>query len=630
MADSIPEGGIIVKLLPGTYNLATQFSLEQRWEKGTPTKPIVIRGSGTDQTIIDGSTPIRVWRRVTRDSRISGDLQRRLYVADLRQHRVGTFTSFQRKGFPYDTQTTYPELIYRGKRMTVAQYPNGKAWLTVGEGHNGDNQSMESSIPASRGWTNAQDAWTYGYLSNQWADSYEKISSVANGRVNFAAPVHYGIASGQRFRFVNILQELDAPGEYFIDRAAMKVYFYPPATGFQNSVSITGVNDMLIKLADCEYTTVEDLTIQNTRGSAIEVHRGTDVAIRNVVVKNTGLDGIRLRNGTNHIIDSCKFSAIAETPVWVLGGDRLTLTPSGHEVTNNEMTDFSQVCRSHKPGIRVEGVGHLISQNSIYRAPGMGLFVLGNDNIIEKNHLRYLCFDNDDAGAIYIGQNPTFLGNVIRNNLIEDLPRRHATILDNKVNAIYLDDFTCGTQVYDNVIRRADMGIQLGGGSQNMIWNNVFDDCRLGVQLDARGTSWNSSWFTNGRIAQRCAEVGLGTGVYAAAYPDMNDYLTVGNPAIPRNNRMERNVVDAGTALVFFDGIINSDVDDPSEAFITLDNYYGANAGFVNSASNNFQVIPNSDADFIGFQSIDLSDVGAQVNGKRLSPVTSPLPPEDY
>lgn len=627
--DTVPVGGIIVQLLPGTYNLSSQFVLETRFERGTPTKPIVIRGSGTDNTFIDGSTPLRVWRRVTREPRINSDLLRRIFVADLRQHRVSNFAAFQRKGFPYDTQFSYPELIFRNKRMTVAQYPNGKDWLRVNENHAGSDTSFQTDIPATRGWNDLTDVWAYGYFGNQWADSYEKVASFSNGTVNLSASVRYGIAPGERFRFVNLLQELDSPGEYYIDRARGKVYFYPPTTGFQNSVSLTGVNEMLVKLADCEYTTFEDMTLQNCRASAIEVHRGRNVTLRNLGVRNTGLDGIRIFNGVNHTVDTCKVTEIGETGIYVLGGNRQTLEPSGHEIINNEVTDFSKICRSHKPGIRVEGVGHLIANNDIFRGPGMGIFLLGNDHIIEKNHLRYLCWDMDDAGALHMGQNPTFLGNVIRQNLIEDLPRRNATRLDNKINAIYLDDFTCGTQVYDNVIRRADMGVQLGGGSQNEVFNNVFQDCRLGIQLDARGTSWNSSWITSGRLAQRCAEVNLTTGVYALAYPQMGDYIT-GNPAIPRNNRLERNVIDAENALIFYDGVINSDVDDPTAPIVTLDNYYGSNPGFVDWANLNFQVIPNMDADWIGFTAIDMSNVGAQINGKRLSPVPDPVPPTDY
>ena len=39
----------------------------------------------------------------------------------------------------------------------------------------------------------------------------------------------YSFRKGQRFYFLNVLEELDQPGEWFLDRKTGVLYFWPPA-----------------------------------------------------------------------------------------------------------------------------------------------------------------------------------------------------------------------------------------------------------------------------------------------------------------------------------------------------------------------------------------------------------------
>lgn len=54
----------------------------------------------------------------------------------------------------------------------------------------------------------------------------EYIVFINNASSTFA----FGVVAQARFRFLNLLSELDFPGEYFVDKAAAMLYFYPPAT----------------------------------------------------------------------------------------------------------------------------------------------------------------------------------------------------------------------------------------------------------------------------------------------------------------------------------------------------------------------------------------------------------------
>ena len=50
-----------------------------------------------------------------------------------------------------------------------------------------------------------------------------------------------------------------------------------------------------------------------------------------------------------------------------------------------------------------------------------------------------------------------------------------------------LDDHTSGVAVYGNILSQADTGINLGGGKDNVVTNNISINCTTSVSLGSRG-----------------------------------------------------------------------------------------------------------------------------------------------
>ena len=72
-----------------------------------------------------------------------------------------------------------------------------------------------------RRWQDTSDLWVHGYWSWDWANSYERVAALdLDQRLIKTAPPYgqYGFRIGQRFYFLNVLEELDQPGEWFLDR----------------------------------------------------------------------------------------------------------------------------------------------------------------------------------------------------------------------------------------------------------------------------------------------------------------------------------------------------------------------------------------------------------------------------
>jgi len=154
-------------------------------------------------------------------------------------HTMGRCTSHQ------------AELFFGGKPMTLARYPNkapdgNNMWLTVASVNDAQSE-MQVADERVLGWAEASDVWIHGYWSYDWADSFLEVSHITKNtdtdaiNVQVKGPVLYGFSQGAKFYGVNILSELDSPGEYYLDRASGTLYFWPPGSLDTNEAFIRWV-----------------------------------------------------------------------------------------------------------------------------------------------------------------------------------------------------------------------------------------------------------------------------------------------------------------------------------------------------------------------------------------------------
>ena len=57
-----------------------------------------------------------------------------------------------------------------------------------------------------------------------------------------------------------------------------------------------------------------------------------------------------------------------------------------------------------RPAVSVNGMGHHVAHNLIHDGPHNAILLNGNDHLIELNEIHSVCFESNDAGAIYSEQ----------------------------------------------------------------------------------------------------------------------------------------------------------------------------------------------------------------------------------
>jgi hypothetical protein len=128
---------------------------------------------------------------------------------------------------PADLKTE--EFFVNGQRQILARYPNYDPKAQYFDGYAADAISKER---AAR-WANPAGGYFHAMHPFLWGDFTWVITGKdANGEVTKEGgwQNNRGGAVHEKIRFVeNILEELDTPGEWFLDRKTHVLYFYPPA-----------------------------------------------------------------------------------------------------------------------------------------------------------------------------------------------------------------------------------------------------------------------------------------------------------------------------------------------------------------------------------------------------------------
>jgi hypothetical protein len=602
-AGGLPKGGVTVWIRGGVYPFRESFALTTE-DGGTADAPIVYRAYGGEQVILTGGARIGGFGPVTDPAvlaRLDDAARGHVLETDLRAQGIADFGEMRVRGFGKPVVPAGLELFFNDRPMTLARWPNdGWAMIAaVPAGQQGGKFTYDGDRP--RRWSQASDIWLHGYWTWNWADSYVKVKSIDTDTREIATePPHgvYGYTADRRWRALNLLEELDEPGEWYLDRATGRLYFWPPSPIEDGQAVVSLLEQPLISLRQVSHVTIRGVTIECVRGMGVEIKGGDHDRIADCTLRNIGARAVDIREGSDNGVAGCTICDTGDGAVLLEGGDRPTLTPAGNYVDDCDIHDYARWDPTYRPAVLIRGVGNRIAHNLIYDSPHSAIILNGNDHLIELNEIHHVCLDTDDAGAFYLGRDWTERGNVVRYNYFHDLG-------DAKwVQAVYLDDFACGTLVYGNLFYRANRAVQLGGGRDNTIENNVMVDCKLGLQIDARGLGWAKNYFdgTVTTLFDRLKAVNYTQPPWSVRYPKLVNILE-DEPAVPKGNEIVRNIHVGGQWVVMLDGLTD-------KVIHFQDNLLDADPHFVDAAAGDFRLRDDSPAFQLGFKPLPLDQIG--------------------
>lgn len=611
-AGNLAEGAE-VHIRPGDHVRQVPFALTEE-DSGTATAPIRYVSDPKTPARLLGGRLVQGFVAVTNPAvlaRLDEAVRPNVLQLDLKAQGIADFGSPDSGGL---------EVFFNGHRMTLSRWPNDGfdhiADLVVEDGHtiNGVTGSLVGKFKyagdrPSR-WIGEKDAWLHGYWFWDWAEQRHQIESIdpASSIIAVKEPYHnYGYRKGQWFYAFNVLSELDSPGEWYLDRDAGVLYFWPPSDPARAEIMVT-LLPSLITMEKTSNVIFQDLILEGTRNTVVTVRDGEGVRLNALTVRNSGGDAISVGGGKNDGVEACDIYGMGGAGISIDGGDRTTLTPAGHFAVNNHIHHYAEINRVYHAGIHVSGVGNRVANNYIHDAPHMAIGFLGNDHIIELNEIHDVCLESNDAGAMYTGRNWTMRGNVVRNNYLYDING----YLGKGSVGIYLDDMFSSAEIFGNVFRNVNYAAFIGGGRDCTIENNIFIDCKMALHIDARAMGWahqtSDDWIKEANEKGTILGIAWNKPPYSERYPKLVNVLE-NEPAAPVGNVVARNI---------FVGADWKNVETQAEPYITyVDNLTDKDPLFVDAAKQDYRLKPESPAIALGFKEIPFEKIGLYLDALR-------------
>ncbi len=533
----LPEGAVVV-VHAGAYWLQAPLTLDAQ-DSGAANAPVVYRAAGDGEARLIAGVEVRGFKPY-KGKILQADVSG-LGLPDA-PRRPGAAP--KRKVSRFQGDVPLEELFFQGRRMPLARWPN----RIDGDPHEGAWAYVPKTTEKTRSWfyfpndrlkrwTRPQEAQVHIFPWYNYMDCYVGVKSVdAEKRVvRLAQPASYVIQPGRRFCVRNVFEELDAPGEWYLDRRKAVLYFWPPAPLDKGRVVLSRL-DCAVRLDRVSYVTIQGFTIECAQGPGVRVQGGSHNLIAGCVIRNTFGHGAAVSGEDNRVV-GCDIHDTGLCGVRLAGGDRKTLTPCRNVADNNRIWRPSRVVLTYTPAIHASGVGCRVSHNLIRDCPHMALGLGGNDHVFEFNDVGRAMLASSHGGAFYCGRDFTARGNVVRYNKLHDIygygfdhvdKARGVFVYSSPVRklpgafGIHLDDQISGFHIYGNVFYRFGHGvIRLGGGRDTVIENNIFADAGWAVHVDNRGMGWQRKSLRGGSLMRRLLAMPYQSPPWSTRYPKL-------------------------------------------------------------------------------------------------------------
>lgn len=451
------------------------------------------------------------------------------------------------KGDPRLKGPSWSEFYADGKPMHLSEWPDESplpldSVVSPGKGYyqNKDNEgfgtiAFREDRPLE--WKDPTQGWIYGCFRYGWTCEMVPIAAMGPGKTFTAGDLTnygFGFQPGekfQRWRVLNILEEVTLPGEYSIDAKAKKaVLILPEGTG---RLEMSVMTEPLLVLSGCGNVTFKGLEIFCSRGNGIDIRQGKDVRIEDCDIHGLGqvaavIDSDSRRCG----LFGCHLHDLGSGGVELAGGDRKAIVRGDNYVENCRIHNYNRIESQYRVGVIMNGLGNRVTGCEFYDSASMAILLHGNDQTVEYCNIHHVCLDIEDNGAIYHGRNFSQRGSVLRWNYVHDID------VPFNVRAFYHDDGSGAVEVYGNVFQRiSSPPVQIGGGSYIYYHDNIFLDIPCAaIKVDGRLKTWGADRLPICRDSVAAVD----GPAFRTHYPEFASYYE-GDSAEPQHNRLINN-----------------------------------------------------------------------------------------
>ena len=527
----LAAGGVTVYLRSGTHWRTSTFSLTGS-DSGTPTAPIIYAGYPGENVVISTGTalPSSAWGQLalSETNRVTTGVD----PTRIWETSASAFTNKGPYPVKYGTwpvrnaqavTTSVPDVFYKGSRAWLSRYPNHDPSLDyrtsslkmngIAPDVTGTTYLNTSGTYASSSGTNvavggaffyySADAghverwktalthggvWLQGYWRVTWQSDVAQVLDIDTGKqaVEFApgaapsggfgnkyatGPAGYGGRPGNKaepFWVLNLLEEIDQPGEWCVDFSRNKLYFMMDTAGAppDGSVVVADNTSSVVQISGSNVI-LQGLTFDQCLGVGVML---SNTASQNLIAgctfRNITNTVVSIQSGSNNGVVSCDMSDLASMAMQITASGTLGVNSPDQKnyIVNNSIYRLGRYAPMYTPGVNLvsPASGNRVAHCTMYDLPHMGVQPGGYRNFYEFNDIGLYGTQVDDNGAFYCYENHQ-AGDTYRFNYCHDTPLASAITFDG-VNRVVSGHFQGNISQQDQYCEGQSLGIGLCSG----------------------------------------------------------------------------------------------------------------------------------------------------------------------
>ena len=496
--EGYPDGGIGVYLKAGSYVLDDSFTFTSA-DSGTEENPVIWQAMpGETVSITAGKEISKENIRLVEDGevlkKIPAGARGKVYQTNLSDAGIPSVPKM-------DLKNSKPYVFTIGNRAgRTARWPNvgygrtGNVVDTSSRAGSGDRKkgfTYEIVDPETLRWKDASQAWLNGYWLTPYTIDYARIALLDPDRMVIAGKEdnYLGAYGNARYYVENLIEELDDPGEWYLDNETNLLYFYPYDGFEKEKIAFAYQNFDLVKFEDASNVILRGVKLEVGGGNGVTFSpNSSNCALIGKEIINVSGIGAKV-DGKNNYVRDLDISYTGAQGISVVGGDEYQMISGNNYAENNKVHDVG-TGGGVKHGITLGGCGNAVRHNHVYNilthgisganssdnsVGGGGMMLTVEYNIVERTNLEM-----GDTGAIYFINPAMGYGSKIRYNIVRDsvgiLPILGLT--GDGAFGIYLDNATSGFDVTHNImINMQEPALFSNAGRENKFANNLLINC---------------------------------------------------------------------------------------------------------------------------------------------------------
>ncbi|HXF60172.1 MAG TPA: right-handed parallel beta-helix repeat-containing protein, partial [Caldilineaceae bacterium] len=537
-AKATSPGPITVYLREGAYYLAAPLSFGPG-DSGTPDAPIRYTAYPGERVTLSGGRRLTCAWQPYRDG---------IWRCRLPEVAAG--------------RLAFTQLFVNGKRQTRARYPNADPsdpkrytgyLLAAGSVADDlphpapdpdDDMTFSSGAPrgvrfdpatfSPRAWSRPEEAVIHIYQAYAWGnlqwqlkavDREQQILWFGRGGYQMGAKWHAApclVDERSHYYVENVFEELDAPGEWYLDRHEGILYYLPPdGVDLATALVEAPVLQQVVRFVGSQAQPVHDITlhgfrITHTASTFLEpyvvpslsdwsIHRGGAVylegtrrcRIEGCFFDAVGGNAVFVSNYNREaVVTGCKFTECGESAICFVGSLEATVGtqrafPYECEASNNLIHDCG-VFGKQIAGVYISRAKRITAaHNHIYNMPRAGICIgdgTWGGHVIEYNFIHDTCRETGDHGPFnawgrdkywclvqshmpYTRSRSHDAGHVLV-DAMEPVILRYNLFREQAGWGLDLDDGASNYEIYKNVC--VGVSMKLREGAYRTIYNNIW------------------------------------------------------------------------------------------------------------------------------------------------------------